>query len=82
MLNGKFRGEDIGSGVDHPLAADDVLVGGEGADTFLIQPLINAKKDIILRHVNDDRSIHWGGVAGENRSSAFLASVRRPATRS
>ncbi|MEM7059521.1 MAG: LamG-like jellyroll fold domain-containing protein [Pseudomonadota bacterium] len=53
--------------VDHPFAADDVLVGGEGADTFLIQPLINAKKDIILKHVGDDRHIHWHGVAGENK---------------
>lgn len=51
---------------DQPLVADDILVGGEGRDTFLINPLINAKRDIILDHVNEDRTIDWGGVAGEN----------------
>ena len=48
------------------MASDDVLTGGEGADEFFFQTLINAKLDIINRHVNDDRSINWMGVAGEN----------------
>ena len=52
--------------VDHPFAADDVLVGGAGRDHFFIEPLINAKKDIILKHIEEDRSIDWRGVAGEN----------------
>ena len=51
---------------DQPLVADDILVGGEGADTFLFNPGINGKRDIILEHVNDDRTIDWAGVAGEN----------------
>ncbi len=51
-----------------PIEADDVLVGGAGADTFYFRTLINAKRDIILKHVNDDGTINWGmgGVAGEN----------------
>ena len=51
---------------DQPIEADDVLVGGEGADTFRFEVLINAKEDIILEHVMDNRMIHWHGVAGEN----------------
>lgn len=52
--------------VDQEIAGDDVLVGGSGADKFMFETLINAKKDIILEHVNDDRTIDWMGVAGEN----------------
>ena len=51
---------------DQTLVADDVLVGGEGNDTFLFNPLINAKRDIIMKHVREDRTINWAGVAGEN----------------
>jgi len=53
-----------------PIEADDVLIGGEGADTFHFRVLINAKRDIILKHVRDDGTINWGmnGVAGENRN--------------
>jgi Ca2+-binding RTX toxin-like protein len=53
--------------VDQDLVGDDVLVGGAGADHFKFETLINGKKDIILDHVNDDRTIDWMGVAGENR---------------
>ena len=49
-----------------PLRADDVLIGGAGADTFLISPQINAKLDIIQKHVKSDGTINWAGVAGEN----------------
>ncbi|MEM7210350.1 MAG: LamG-like jellyroll fold domain-containing protein [Pseudomonadota bacterium] len=52
--------------IDQPLKADDVLVGGEGNDLFYFEPLLNAKKDIILEHVREDRTINWAGVAGEN----------------
>ena len=55
---------------DQPIEADDVLIGGDGADTFYFRTLINAKRDIILKHVNDDGTINWGmnGVAGENNN--------------
>ncbi len=51
-----------------PLIGDDLLIGGEGRDTFLIAPQINAKADIIAQHIKDDGSIDWsgGGIAGEN----------------
>ncbi|MEM7488410.1 MAG: hypothetical protein AAF390_04720 [Pseudomonadota bacterium] len=49
-----------------PLVSDDIAFGGEGADTFLVEPLLNAKADIIDKHVNADGTIDWQGVAGEN----------------
>lgn len=52
--------------VDQELTADDVLVGGAGADHFQFETLINAKKDILAEHTMDNRMIHWHGVAGEN----------------
>ncbi|MEM9975869.1 MAG: LamG-like jellyroll fold domain-containing protein, partial [Pseudomonadota bacterium] len=52
--------------VDQELEADDVLVGGAGADHFKFETLINGKKDILVDHVMDNRMIHWHGVAGEN----------------
>ncbi len=52
--------------IDQELEADDVLVGGAGRDTFQFETLINAKADIIADHANDDRTIDWMGVAGEN----------------
>lgn len=51
---------------DQPIEADDVMVGGGGADTFRFEVLINAKEEIILDHVMDNGMIHWHGVAGEN----------------
>ena len=51
---------------DQPIVADDILIGGAGADTFRFEVLINAKEDIILDHVMDNGMIHWHGVAGEN----------------
>ncbi|MEM6539418.1 MAG: hypothetical protein AAF668_17035, partial [Pseudomonadota bacterium] len=48
------------------IVGDDVLVGGAGADTFLIKPQIDAKLDIIQEHVRADGTINWAGVAGEN----------------
>ena len=51
---------------DQPIPADDVLTGGSGADTFYFQTLINAKERYIEEHTNDDGTIRWAGVAGEN----------------
>ncbi|MEL7016273.1 MAG: LamG-like jellyroll fold domain-containing protein [Pseudomonadota bacterium] len=51
---------------DQQIPADDVLTGGAGADTFYFQTLINAKRRFIEEHTNDDGSIRWQGVAGEN----------------
>ena len=51
---------------NQPLKSDDIMVGGAGKDTFLISPQINAKLDIIQKHVRADGTINWGGVAGEN----------------
>ncbi|MEM8878770.1 MAG: LamG-like jellyroll fold domain-containing protein, partial [Pseudomonadota bacterium] len=50
------------------MPSNDVLEGGDGADEFFFQTLINGKLDIINRHVNDDRTINWHGVAGENNN--------------
>ena len=51
---------------DQPIVADDVLIGGSGADTFRFEVLINAKPEKILKHTMDNGMIHWHGVAGEN----------------
>jgi Ca2+-binding RTX toxin-like protein len=47
-------------------AADDVFVGGLGADVFEFMPLLNAKDEILAKHTRDDGTIDWHGVAGEN----------------
>ncbi len=51
---------------DQPIPGDDVMIGGAGGDTFRFNPLINAKKRFIEKHTNDDGTIRWHGVAGEN----------------
>jgi parallel beta-helix repeat protein len=47
-------------------SSNDTLTGGQGADTFRFEGLINAKDDIVAKHVNSDGTIDWAGVAGEN----------------
>ena len=51
-------------------ASKDILTGGSGADTFEWNLLINASKEIVQKHTNDDEVINWGmnGVAGENNN--------------
>ena len=52
------------------LSSNDVIFGGEGEDLFIFKLLINAKKEIIEKHTNEDGIINWGmnGVAGENNN--------------
>ena len=52
---------------EQPIASDDLLIGGPGADTFRFEILVNAKEGILFRHVEDDGTIDWKGVTGENR---------------
>jgi Ca2+-binding RTX toxin-like protein len=46
----------------------DVLTGGKGADTFRFEGLVNAKDEIVAKHVNADGTIDWAGVTGENNN--------------
>ena len=64
--DGELNPETLTVFEGHPLLGDDIAIGGAGADTFVLQPALNAKREIILKHMNDDRSINWRGVAGEN----------------
>ena len=54
----------------YDMASKDILTGGSGADTFEWNLLINASKEIVQKHTNDDEVINWGmnGVAGENNN--------------
>jgi Ca2+-binding RTX toxin-like protein len=45
---------------------NDVLTGGRGGDTFRFEGLVNAKDEIVAKHVNADGTIDWHGVTGEN----------------
>ncbi len=47
-------------------AADDVIMGGQGKDTFAFRLLLNAKDEILEKHTRDDGSVNWRKVAGEN----------------
>ncbi|MEM7620330.1 MAG: LamG-like jellyroll fold domain-containing protein [Pseudomonadota bacterium] len=53
---------------DQAFIADDVMVGGAGADTFAFMPGINAKEEFLRKHANGDGDINWMGVAGENNN--------------
>jgi hypothetical protein len=46
----------------------DVITGGSGADTFRFEGLVNAKDEIVAKHVNADGTIDWHGVTGENNN--------------
>jgi Ca2+-binding RTX toxin-like protein len=47
-------------------AVNDTLIGGAGADTFRWEMNVNAKDEIVAKHVNADGTIDWVGVTGEN----------------
>jgi Ca2+-binding RTX toxin-like protein len=47
-------------------AVKDTLTGGRGADTFRFEGVVNAKDEIVAKHVNADGTIDWHGVTGEN----------------
>jgi Ca2+-binding RTX toxin-like protein len=47
-------------------AVNDTITGGGGADTFRFEGMVNAKDEIVAKHVNDDGTIDWVGVTGEN----------------
>ena len=47
-------------------AADDVIAGGQGKDTFNFRLLLNAKEEILEKHTREDGSVNWRRVAGEN----------------
>src|SRR3954469_7159363 len=49
-------------------AVNDVLIGGRGADTFRFEGMVNAKDEIVAKHVNADGTIDWHGVTGENNN--------------
>lgn len=51
---------------DQPIPGDNYMEGGAGADIFYVQTLINAKEEFLIKHTQDDGSIRWNGVAGEN----------------
>jgi Ca2+-binding RTX toxin-like protein len=47
---------------------DDVMTGGKGGDTFRFEGLVNAKDEIVAKHVDADGTIDWAGVTGENNA--------------
>jgi Ca2+-binding RTX toxin-like protein len=50
-------------------AVNDTLTGGRGADTFRFELQVNAKDEIVAKHVNDDGTIDWVLVTGENNAT-------------
>lgn len=71
-----YTGQPFNSSV-----SDDTLTGGTGADTFFFRLDLNARPDIIAKHVHDFSENHdhagesdysnidWHGVTGENGDS-------------
>lgn len=47
-------------------AVNDTITGGSGSDTFRFEMNVNAKEEIVAKHVNADGTIDWVGVTGEN----------------
>src|SRR6267142_2815179 len=51
------------------MAGNDTLTGGAGGDTFRFEGMVNAKDEIVAKHVNADGTIDWVGVTGENNAT-------------
>ena len=49
-----------------PDLANDVIRAGQGRDTIVFRPLLNAKTEVLQKHLRDNGTINWRGVAGEN----------------
>src|SRR3954453_7489249 len=49
-------------------AKNDSMTGGRGADTFRFEGMVNAKDEIVAKHVDADGTIDWVGVTGENNA--------------
>lgn len=60
------------------LDANDIMIGGSGRDRFEVIVRINAPKEILLKHADENGNIDWtgNGVAGENEATHdhYLAS--------
>jgi Ca2+-binding RTX toxin-like protein len=50
-------------------AVNDTITGGSGSDTFRFEMNVNAKEEIVAKHVNADGTIDWVGVTGENNAT-------------
>lgn len=53
---------------NEPLSDEDLLIGGRGADTFVLRWLLDATDEIVAKHTDEDGDIDYsgGGIAGEN----------------
>ncbi|MBI5321311.1 calcium-binding protein [Bradyrhizobium sp.] len=49
-------------------AKNDTMTGGRGADTFRFEGMVNAKDEIVAKHVDADGTVDWVGVTGENNA--------------
>lgn len=63
--------QDVADGVtkvepDEPLKDNDVLVGGQGPDTFVFRWLLDAKEEILDKHRDETGDVNYQAVAGEN----------------
>jgi Ca2+-binding RTX toxin-like protein len=51
---------------DEPIADDDIIALGIGADTLIFRWLIDARDSILDKHRDDDGNVNYRKVAGEN----------------
>lgn len=53
-------------GTESSTDSNDILTGGEGADTFEFRALLNATSKILAQHTNVSGRVNWTAVTGEN----------------